>query len=79
MSREAQCVDIRFHEVFECLVDHAVSLERVRPGKPLRHDSDMEVTAPVSSTRMPYVRLALVRNLEFLGRKCRFEPGSNGG
>lgn len=61
------------HQVAECVVDHAVTLQRRRSFECGADDDAGEMSAAVARAFMSDVLVRFVDDIEPLGRQCSFE------
>jgi hypothetical protein len=62
-----QGVDIGCHEITQCLVDEAVTLDTIQALEPRGNDRDAEMAASVGGPGMPGMLMTLVFDLNVLG------------
>ena len=57
-------VNVSGHQILDGVIHSAVPLELAQPGKCSRHDHDGKVPPPIADTRMSYVTVTIVNDVQ---------------
>jgi len=70
-------MNIGLHHRAQGCVDHPMPFQRSLARELARQDPHMKMAAPVSSAGMPGVSMAVVSDIELVGRESGFQTAAN--